>query len=245
MFSAVITKALQLKRVITILNNLFLSICINIDSGYMKILMVTPCKSMLFNVKIELEDYENFDAPITFTVNARHFLQSLSTLKVDDSVRISINESFDRLYIDILSTTHPERAFLFISQSQPILFAEEPEYENAIEDKNSKFQKLCKELGNISSELIVRGNPYHFTLAAKLEAVYGREAIFGDESIGRDLPEYEGLYSAEHFLNISKIATISKVLYFYVSEGNPFGVEARFGTNSFLKILIKQHDNFT
>jgi hypothetical protein len=245
MFSAIVPKALQLKRVITILNNLFISICVNVDNDYLHILMVTPCKSMLFNVKIELEQVEGADTPFTFNVNARHFLQSLSTLKIEDSVRLSVSESVDRLYIDVLSKTHPEKAFLFISQSQPLTFGEESEYDNVIEDRNSKFQKLCKELGNISSEFVVKGTSYYFTLAAKLEAVYGKEAFFGDIDTIDVAAEHETTYSAENFLNIAKIATISKVLYFYVSEDKPFGIEAKFGDRSFIRILIKKQESLT
>ena len=233
MFSATIKKASLLKKIATVLNNLFHSISISVKDDALCILMVTTCKYMLFDISLELEDL-NIDQPITFSVNAKYFLESFSTIKANDSVKLRLvgNE----FIVEIISDGCTERTYLYVSETQTLSIGSEPDYENSIEIKDLNFQKLCKAMNNASRELIIKGNSRRVTLRANLEKLYGREIEFGDSSFQQD--DFEDVYFTEHLLSVSKISTLSNSLLFYVQQGNPLCIEARFNSGLF-KVFVR------
>lgn len=233
MLTATIKKATLLKKIATVLNNLFHSISIDIKGDTLFILMVSTCQYMLFDISLDLEDVQG-EQPLTFSVNARHFLESFSTLKTNDSIKLAIKE--DHMIVEILSENCTERSFLHISQSQTLSIENDPEYDQPIQIKDINFQKLCKALNSASQELIVRGNSKRITMRANLEKMFGREVEFGDREAVED--EFEDVYCTENFLSISKISSLSNSLSFYVNAGNPFCIEAKFNDGIF-KVYIK------
>jgi len=98
MLSVTIKKASVLKKIATILNNLFHTISIHIKEGLLLILMVTTCKYMLFDIAIEL-DSSTVSVETTFSVNAKHFLESFNTLRANDAVCLHIRQ--DQLTVQI------------------------------------------------------------------------------------------------------------------------------------------------
>ncbi len=241
MFTGIIKKASLLKKIATILNNLFHSISMSIriddENAFLHILMVTTCKTMLLDVLINFDEWNHseMDENLAFSVNAKHFLESFNTIRANDSVKLETNP--EQLTIEIQSDECTERTFLWITPTQTFQVTNAPEYGNAIKVKDLNFQKLCKALNNASTELTIRGNENRISLRADLENMYGREVEFGDrEALGDD---FQDIYSTEHFLHISKISTLSDNLYFFVRKDQPLCVEARFGAKGLFKVLIK------
>ena len=238
MFTATIKKAIVFKKIVNILNNLFHSIYIHIENNCIKILMVTTCGKMLFDISLDFDEFVG-DQPITFSVDSKHLLQSLKSLKVTDSVVLKINsDAPNKLIIENVSYNFTDEFFCFITETQSLTNDDEFQYENVIEAKNSKFQKLCKQFRDISPELIVNSNSKYITFSSKLEKMVGRSYTIGDKT-GSGEEEFVGVYSAENFVNISTISGLSNTLYFYVSKHNPLGIEARFGKSDYFKVWLK------
>lgn len=235
---ATIKKGTYLKKIITILNNLFHKVSISISDGRLIILMITACDSMLFDVNITLDEVEcddDSEKMCTFSVNTKHFLESLNTLKANDSVTISIGEN--QMTVETTSQERTERSFLFVSKTQNLKVCAEPEYEDEIKASQLNLPKLCKALNNASRELVVKGNSKRFTMRANLEGMYGREVEFGDPLIN-DV-DIEDIYLTEHFLDISKISNLGNNLYFKIKKDHPLCIEARVSDMCSFKVFIK------
>jgi hypothetical protein len=238
MFSAKIKHASVFKKIVTILNNLFHTITVQIENNLIRIIMLTACKYMLFDVTLELEEVSGTCLSSSFSIHAKHFLESFNTLRAQNNVYIKIDEG--KMTIEIHSNECIERTFLYISKTQCLEFGDEPQYEEAVVIKNPNFQKLCKSFSNTSQELIIRGNSKRITLRANLENIYEREIEFGDKGAVHD--DFEDVYYTEHFLNISKIGTLSNDLFFHVKKANPLCIEAKYGNIGSFKVFIKSRE---
>lgn len=232
-----IERATVLKKIVTVLNNLFHKISISISESSMNILMVTTCNGMLFDICLALDEVESdnsIEEGFTFSVNAKHFLESFNTLKTNDSVVISIRE--DQMIIETISKEKVERAFLFVNKAQNLSTESAEEYEHEIDASNLNFPKLCKALNNTSRELIIRGNSRKVSLKANLEGMYAREVEIGG---GCSDIEFEDVYLTEHFLDISKIANLGNRFLFKAKKDHPICVEARVDDICSFKVFIK------
>lgn len=233
-----IERATILKKIVTVLNNLFHKISISISESSMNILMVTACNGMLFDICLVLDEVESdnsIEEGFTFSVNAKHFLESFNTLKTNDSVVISIKE--DQMIIETISKEKVERAFLFVNKAQNLSTESAEEYDHEIEASHLNFPKLCKALNNTSRELIIRGNSRKISLKANLEGMYAREVEIGNEACS-DI-EFEDIYLTEHFLDISKIANLGNKFFFKAKKDRPLCVEARVEDVCSFKVFIK------
>src|ERR1700676_2136157 len=103
MLTATIQNAGHVKKIATILSNLFPTVSVQLSTnapnedgaddaksaavaGQMRILMVSPCKFMLFDIIIELDSLvmNGMADPLSFSVNAKHFLESFDTIRASD-----------------------------------------------------------------------------------------------------------------------------------------------------------------
>lgn len=235
---AVIKKATILKKIITVLTNLFHKVSISINDSKLNILMITTCNSMLFDVSLVLDEVqcdESLDGTCTFSVNSKHFLESFNTLRSNDSVKITI--SSDQMIIETISKNKIERAFLFATRAQNLSVGAEPGYDHEIEASHLNFPKLCKALSNASNELVIGGNSKRITIKASLEGMYTREVEIGDGEEGE--VEFEDTYLTEHFLDIAKIANIGDRFVLKAKKDSPICVEARKGDICNFKVFIK------
>lgn len=234
--AVVIRKATILKKIVTILNNKFTSLSIQIVEDLLRILMVTTCKFMLFDISIELEEGLPQGESLAFSVNAKHFLESFDAIRTNDAVRFDIDA--EQLNIEILSKGVIDRTSLRISPTQSLSLADEFEYENAIDAEDLNFQKACKSFNKVNSnELIVRGNSRRISMRASLDGIYTKEIEIGDVDAKED--EFETVYQTEHFMSISKISTLNDHLLFYAQEGQPLCIEARFGDKGVFRVFIQ------
>lgn len=249
-----------LKILSELLQNIIKNGLFRIDKNCITLRSINYNKTMLIDLKLNAENFNLYKYKSTedffyININLTHFHKMLKSIKKKDSVLLSITKDNPHVLNIIIIPKEKDRKIISQLIIQDIVQIEEIElpvgYDNSIIIPSNEYQKMCKDMNNISTKIKIISQKYYIKFKCNAD-IYSREAIFGEfdedsdnESNNIINNSYEQLFDTEQLTRINKISGLDTNIYFYINEKNkslPIYIMSKIGNLGYIGIFIKNND---
>lgn len=189
----------------------------------------------------------NTDSDLDIGITLSHFHKILKSIKKKDILELFISrESPCDLGIKTIPSmsdnSRTTTSYITI-QKFPNLDIDLPSnYKKHLIIQSTEFQKMCKELRNIGSNIVkVYSKGFFISFSCDADNVLKRQVDFGDpdESDDDDSTNgYNQTFTIDDFLSIQKIAGICDDIQIFPMMGQPLLFKANIGIKSYISIYI-------
>ena len=179
-------------------------------------------------------------------VNLIHLFKMLKPIKKKDSIEfIKDTEDSDILDIRQISSGSGKvtTSSLKIQNIQNLEIELPSDYVNYIPIPSSEYQKMCKDMENISQTVQIRATEKSITFKADMTHVYARSIVFGESP---DSPEiYNQVFDTEELNNLKRISGLgvtSGNIHIFCQKNRPILLRTNIGTLGKINIYIKSKE---
>lgn len=217
LFTCKTNEAHVIKCLSELLQNNLKNTSFEIDHKGIRLKMTDSNKKILIDLELFAENFSLFkfksSKKLYIGLNQGHFYKMLKTIKKKDSIVLFIeDEKTTDLGIQIIPKEKNRITESFIKiQNIQHLDIDVPEgYSNPVIVPSSEYQKMCKDMANISNTISVTSRKYNIKFSSNAGSVYSREVKFGEN----DDEEYSETpvtqeFDTEQLTRISKIAGLN------------------------------------
>jgi proliferating cell nuclear antigen len=219
--------------------------------------MTDSNKKILIDLELYAENFSlykfKFPKKIYIGLNQSHFYKMLKTIKKKDSLLFFIdNEKCTDLGIKIIpkENNRVTTSYIKIQNIQHVDIDTPDGYSNPSIVPSNEYQKMCKDMTNISTSILVASKKYSIKFSSNAGSIYSREVIFGEtdeeDSDNEDRGEYSQIFDTEQLTRISKVAGLSNNnsnnMQIYQSDGLPLLFRSPVGSLGKISIYVKSKD---
>ena len=222
--------------------------CFVVDEDGIKLRMVDSHRRILIDQQLHASNFQiyKFTSPtkLYMGINLNHFHKMLKSIKKKDSIILFINaDTPDDLGIQVIPKENNRITTSYIKiQSIQHLDIELPDgYVRPIIVPSNEYQKMCKEMNNISTTIRVTSEEYRIHFICDAGGVYKREVTFGDmdEDDENIVTIYNEIFDTEQLVRIVKVAGLGQSLQIYPKNELPLLIKSQVGTLGTISIYIK------
>lgn len=195
----------------------------------------------------QIYKFKNKD-PILAGVNMNHFYRMLKMIKKKDTVQLSIDgDNPTDLCIKVIPKDNNRitTSYIKIQDIQNIEIDVPDGYDKPIIIPSGEFQKMSKELSNISETINVSSKKFSIVFKCDADGIMKRTVEFGehdysdDDDSESDCKEYTSDFKTRYFTKIMKLAGMSRNLQIFPKTGLPLLFRSRVGSLGSISIYIK------
>ena len=227
-----------------LVNNLKLG-CFEIDENGIVLRMMDSGMKILINLVLNSKNQGftlfKFNNPkkLFLGINLSHLYKLIKSIKKKDSIELFIDdESPLDLSIKIIPKEHNKSSLANVKiQSYQNIDIDIPlSNSRPISIPASDFQKLIKELNNISKTIRIKAKNSYIKFESDADGVYNKYFDFGEDD---ELEEiiYDEDFSTEQLTKITKFAGLSNIIQ--VFPGYPLLFKSNVGTLGIIEVFIK------
>jgi len=248
-FKAKTQEGHTIKTLAELLQHCVKTACFVVDEDSIRLRMVDSHRRILIDVALlsanfQIYKYTSKDTKIYMGINLNHFHKMLKSIKKKDSIILFIDaENPTDLGIQVLPKENNRVTTSYIKiQNIQHLDIELPEgYTRPIIVPANEYQKMCKEMNNISTTIKVTAEEYKIKFLCDAGSVYKREVTFGDMDSEEqdDTHHYNEIFDTEQLSRIIKIAGLGASLQIYPKSDLPLLLRSTVGQLGSLSIYIK------
>jgi hypothetical protein len=192
-------------------------------------------------------NYEvNSSKKIFIGVNLIHLYKMLKPIKKKDSIEF-IKESEESEILDIRQissgTGKITTSSLKIQNIQNLEIELPSDYTNYVPIPSSEYQKMCKDMENISQTVQIRATEKSITFKADMTHVYARSIVFGDETESKEI--YSQTFDTEQLNNLKRISGLgitSGNIHIFCMNNRPILMRTNIGTLGKINIYVKSKE---
>jgi proliferating cell nuclear antigen PCNA len=188
----------------------------------------------------------NTQKKIFIGVNLIHLYKMLKPIKKKDSIEfIKESEESDVLDIKQISSGSGKvtTSSLTIQNIQNLEIELPSDYTTYVPIPSSEYQKMCKDMENISQTVQIKATEKSITFKADMTHVYARSIVFGDDP---DAPEiYNQIFDTEELNNLKRISGLgitSGNIHIFCQKNRPILLRTNIGTLGKINIYIKSKE---
>lgn len=233
-----------------LLQNNIKTACFEVDSNGLKLRMMDSHRIILIDLFLDAENFSIYkfksDHSLYLGINLSHFHKMLRSIKKKDSLILFIKEDApNNLGIKVIPKENNRITTSYIKvQSIQNLDIELPiGYNKSIIVTSSEYQKMCKDINNISSTINIRSKNLQIKFWCNAGSVYSREISFGEDCDSSDEEDEEEEFvedfETEQLIKIMKIAGLNKTLQIYPKINLPLLIKSNVGNLGKLSIYLK------
>lgn len=249
-FTCKTNEAHVIKCLSELLQNNLKNTSFQIDSKGIRLKMTDSNKKILIDLELEADKFTlyNFKSPkkLYIGVNQSHLYKMLKTIKKKDSIVLFItDEKSTDLGIQIIPKEKNRITTSYIKiQTIQHLDIDVPDgYTTPVIVPSNEYQKMCKDMTNISSSIFVTSKRYNIKFGSNAGSVYSREVVFGEKDED-DEKDYEVTqeFETEQLTRISKIAGLnsgSNNMQIFQDENLPLLFRSSTGSLGKISIYVK------
>ena len=256
-FKAKTNSAYIIKILAELLQNNIKTACFEIDDSGIKLCMMDHHRTILIQVSLESENFTLYKfrskEKLFLGINLNHFHKMLKSIKKKDSMCLFINdESPTDLGIKVIPKENNRitTSFVKIQGIQTIDIDIPDGYGKPIIVISSEYQKMCKDMAHIGSNINVVSRNFHIKFRCNAGGVMKRNVEFGetedsdeeDDYDSKKFPEYNQDFDTEQLARITKIAGLSNSMHIYTQNGSPLLFKSSVGSLGKISIYIKSKD---
>lgn len=250
-FKAKTQEGYSIKILAELLQHNLKTACFEIDKNGVKLRMTDTQKRILIDLQLDYENYSIYKYKLSeksyLGINLNHFHKMLKSIKKKDSIVLFINDiAMSDLGIEVLPKEKNRVTTSYVKiQSIQNLDIELPEgYEKPIIVPSNEFQKMIKDMTNISNTIGIISKNYQIKFVCDAGSVYKREVVFGetdddDDDDYDDTEEYSDEFDTEQLSRIIKMAGLYPTMQIYVKKGLPLLFQTNVGGLGKIRIYIK------
>lgn len=254
LFTCKTNEAHVIKCLSELLQNNLKNTSFEIDQKGIRLKMTDSNKKILIDLELYAENFSlyKFKSPkkLFIGLNQGHFYKMLKTIKKKDSIVLFIDEEKPTdLGIQIIpkEKNRVTTSYIKIQNIQHLDIDVPDGYSNPVIVPSSEYQKMCKDMANISSTISVTSRKYNIKFSSNAGSVYSREVIFGendDEDDGKI--ENTQDFDTEQLTRISKIAGLNNSgtnnMQIYQNNNLPLLFRSPTGSLGKISIYVKSRE---
>lgn len=188
----------------------------------------------------------NTTKKIFIGVNLIHLYKMLKPIKKKDSIEF-IKESEDTDVLDIKQISNGSgkvtTSSLKIQNIQNLEIDVPNDYVNYIPIPSSEYQKMCKDMENISQTVQIKATEKSITFKADMTHVYARSIVFGEDVDGPEI--YNQVFDTDELNNLKRISGLgitSGNIHIFCQKNRPVLLRTNIGTLGKINIYVKSKE---
>ena len=188
----------------------------------------------------------NTTKKIFIGVNLIHLYKMLKPIKKKDAIEfIKDTEESDVLDIKQISNGSGKvtTSSLKIQNIQNLEIDLPNDYVTYIPIPSSEYQKMCKDMENISQTVQIRATSKSITFKADMTHVYARSIVFGEDPDGPEI--YNQVFDTEELNNLKRISGLgitSGNIHIFCQKNRPILLRTNIGTLGKINIYVKSKE---
>jgi len=247
-FKAKTQEGHTIKTLAELLQHTVKTACFVVDEDNIKLRMVDSHRRILIDtqlgsVNFQVYRYDGESEKLYMGINLNHLHKMLKSIKKKDSIILFVDkDSPDDLGIQVIPKENNRVTTSYIKiQNIQHLDIELPDgYSRPIIVPSSEYQKMCKEMNNISQVISVLATEYSIKFACDAGSVYKREVVFGEVDNDDDpQTKYTEIFDTEQLARIIKVAGLGNSLQIFPKTDLPLLLKSPVGTLGTISIYIK------
>lgn len=232
-----------IKSLIEVLQNMLTDVCFSIDEKGIHLFTTDNKTRLAINLNLDSIGFDGgyyCPAPLTVGINLCDMNKIIKSIKKRDSIILYIekNNPSELCIISIQADTKQESLGKIKNQKStpPTLNSLKYNYRHPNHIPTNAYQKMCKDMQNISETLTLKIKGTRIVFVCKIEGILTRETPFGEESKNdEDEVEYNEQFYTKSFSQIIKVTGLNpKHMQIYAPQKK--------GDEIPLKIVIKTGD---
>jgi len=225
--------------------------CFVVDKTGIKLRMMDSHRKKLVDLSMDATKFSiyKFKGEKKFLgLNLNYFYKMLKSIKKKDSVVLFIEEGKeDVLGIKVIPPENTRITISYIKiQSIQNLDIELPKgYNHSIIVQSSEYQKMCKDMVNISPYINIYAKKFHIKFSSNASSIYSRDVMFGEiddsdsEEEEIDHTEFNEDFEIDQLSGIIKIAALNTTMQIFPKTDLPLLFKTNIGNLGCLSIYLK------
>lgn len=254
-FKAKSHEAYCLKILAELLTNNIKTGCFEVDEKGISLCMMDHHRRILIDLELRAENFSIYkfkSKKMYLGINLNHFHKMLKAIKKKDSIQFFIDDaSPTELGIKVIpkENNRVTTSTIMIQTIQNLVIDIPTGYGKPVIVSSSEYQKMCKDMGNIASQMKVTSRNFHIEFTCDAGGVLRRNVQFGeiadsddddDEEEGDKTQEYCQDFATEQLCRITKMAGLSNNMQIF--PGRPLLFRSNVGSLGKISIYIKSLD---
>jgi proliferating cell nuclear antigen len=246
-FKSKTNEGFTIKVLSELLQNSVRLACMEITRQGINMRMMDSHRHILLDISLESTNFNVYylsEEKMHLGINLGHLYKMIKSIKKKDSVMFVIDDATPDA-LDI--TIYPKENNRVIKTSIRIHFLQQVsiplpvDYCDPIIIPSGDYQKILKDMSNISKTLIVNMKKYSMKISCSAD-IYSKEALFG-ELHDESAEYYHDTFDIDKFIRILKIAGLSNNLHVYSgSKTRPIRIASSIGNLGKISIYIKSQE---
>ena len=225
--------------------------CFILDKDGITLRMMDSHRKKLVDIQLDASKFSiyKFKTEKKFLgLNLSYFYKMLKSIKKKDSIVLFINDDKeDMLGIKVIPPENNRITVSYIKiQSIQNLDIELPiGYKHSINVQSSEYQKMCKDMANISTYINIYAKKFHIKFSGNASSIYSRNVMFGeiDDSDSDEESNFAGEFcedfETEQLSSIIKIAGLNNTMQIFPQTNLPLLFKTNIGNLGELQLFLK------
>ena len=252
-FKAKSHEAYCLKILAELLTNNIKTGCFEVDEKGISLCMMDHHRRILIDLELRAENFSIYkfkSKKMYLGINLNHFHKMLKAIKKKDSIQFFIDDaSPTELGIKVIpkENNRVTTSTIMIQTIQNLVIDIPTGYGKPVIVSSSEYQKMCKDMCNIASQMKVTSKNFHIEFTCDAGGVLRRNVQFGEiadsddeEEEGDKTQEYCQDFATEQLCRITKMAGLSNNMQIF--PGRPLLFRSNVGSLGKISIYIKSLD---
>ena len=251
LFKAKTQEGYIIKTLGELLQHIIKTGCFVIDKNGIQLRMMDSHRKKLVDIKLNASKFSLYKFKSTkkfLGLNLSYFYKMLKSIKKKDSIVLFINEDKeDMLGIKVIPPENNRITVSYIKiQSIQNLDIELPiGYKHSIIVQSSEYQKMCKDMANISTYINIYAKKFHIKFSGNASSIYSRDVMFGeiDDSDSDEesnfASEFCEDFETDQLSSIIKIAGLNNTMQIFPQTNLPLLFKTNIGNLGELQLFLK------
>jgi len=222
---------------------------IEFTDGSMKIITMDPTQTILVHLKLEKENFEYYHCKhkIFIGINMLNFFRLIKTLTNNDTLTLFIEEDNTNLLgirIENGEKNSLTNYYLNLIEVDETTYQIPPaQFESIITMPSSEFNKICRDMMNISEIIEIKSVGSQLIFSCKGEFAQ-QETIIGETNNGLNFVKsnqdniIQGYYNLKHLVLFTKCTNLCNSIEMYMKNNFPIVIKFTVGSLGNLKLCL-------